>query len=178
MQTIYAHTVEGLFYKAVRARIGPSLKGRLKPLGIDLDGKAADVPREKWVEALRLTATELFPGVHLDESYRLLGRALIEGYQATLIGKSVVSVLKLLGPARAVQRLEKTLQSGNNYIQARVEQKSPTEFEGWINECNGNTGYVIGVLQAAIEAAGAKEVRVTATSFDGHAATLNIRWSE
>jgi uncharacterized protein (TIGR02265 family) len=59
MQTVYAHTVEGLFFKAVRTRIGPGLKDRLKPLGIDLDDKPADVPREKWAEALRVTATEL-----------------------------------------------------------------------------------------------------------------------
>jgi uncharacterized protein (TIGR02265 family) len=178
MQTVYAHTVEGLFFKAVRTRIGPGLKDRLKPLGIDLDGKPADVPREKWAEALRVTATELFPNPKIEESYRLLGRALIDGYANTLIGKSVISVLRLLGPARAVSRLEKTLRSGNNDIEARIEQKGPAEFDGWINECNGNPGYVVGVLEAALESSGAKNVKILVSDFDGHSAKLNLSWTE
>jgi uncharacterized protein (TIGR02265 family) len=178
VQLVYAHTVEGLFYKALRARITPGLKGRLKPLGLDLDASPADMPREKWAEALRLAATEIFPKPHEDESFRLLGRALIEGFSGTLIGKSVIGVLRLLGPARSIHRLEKTLQSGNNYIQARIEQKGPTEFDGWINECNGSPGYVIGVLEGALEAAGAKDVKITASKYDGHAAELHIVWRE
>lgn len=178
MQTVYAHTVEGLFFKTVRPRITPGLKEKLQLLGLDLDGKPADLPRDKWVEALRLAATELFPSRDIEDSYRQLGRALIEGYANTLIGKSVISVLKLLGPGRAVQRMEKTLRSGNNYIEARIEQKGPAEFEGWLNECNGNPGYVIGVLEAALMHTGAKDVRVTHSGFDGHSVNLHIRWAE
>lgn len=54
MQLVYAHTVEGLFFKAVRSRIGPGLKARLKPMGIDLDGQPADVPRETWAEDVKM----------------------------------------------------------------------------------------------------------------------------
>ena len=48
------------------------------------------------------------------------------------------------------------------------------EFGGWINECNGNPGYVVGLLEAALEHAGSKNVKITVSNFDGHSANLNI----
>jgi uncharacterized protein (TIGR02265 family) len=46
----------------------------------------------------------------------------------------------------------------------------------WINECNGNPGYIRGVLFAAIEKSGAKNLKIETKSFDGQGATFDVTW--
>lgn len=173
---VYEHTVDSLFYKALAARISPPLKEKLKPLHIDLDGKPKNVPQPDWAQALRLAADELFTGP-LDERYRSLGRAVLQRFEDTLMGKAIIAVMRMMGPARALKRIEGNLRGGNNFIRASLEQKSEREFVSEVNECNGNPHYIAGVIEAALQIAGAKEVSVKVLSFDGHAAKYAITWS-
>lgn len=50
--TVYAHTVEGLFWRALKPHMTPALKVELNGLGLDLDGKPRDVARTQWVPML------------------------------------------------------------------------------------------------------------------------------
>ncbi len=172
---VYEHTVEALFFKALHARVGPGLKDKLKPLGIDLDGKPKNVPQPEWVLALRLAADELFTGP-LDERYRSLGRAVLQRFEDTLMGKAIMSVMRVMGPARALKRIESNLRGGNNFIRASLDQKGPNEFVSEVNECNGNPHYIAGVIEGALHITGAKEVSVKVLEFDGHAAKYAITW--
>jgi uncharacterized protein (TIGR02265 family) len=173
---VYEHTVEGLFFKALRERINPSMQARLKPLGIDLDGKPKSVAYVHWKQALTLAATELFEGTE-DERFRKLGRAVLQRYEETLMGKTVVGLMRLMGPKRILQRINSTLRSGNNYIEATLTQTGPTAYEGLINECNGNPNYIVGVIEQGLIIAGAKEAKIEAHAFDGHRAKFVISWS-
>lgn len=173
---VYEHTVEGLFFKALRPRIGPALAEKFKALGIDLTGKPRSLAHEQWKKALALAATELFEGT-LDERYRQLGRAVLLRYEETLMGKTVVGLMRLLGPRRVLQRINVSLRSGNNYIEATLKELGERSFEGEINECNGNPNYIAGVIEQGLIIAGAKEQRVVPQSFDGHRAKFSIEWS-
>ncbi len=173
---VYEHTVEALFFKALRPRISAELKQKLKPLHIDLDDKPRNVPQPEWVQALRLAADELFTGP-LDERYRSLGRAVLQRFEETLMGKAIIGVMRVMGPARALKRIETNLRGGNNFIRASLEQLGPREFFSAVNECNGNPHYIAGVIDAALHIAGAKEVSVKVMEFDGHAAKYAITWS-
>ncbi|MGV3620317.1 MAG: DUF2378 family protein [Archangium sp.] len=173
---VYDHTVDSLFFKALAARITPAMKEKLKALHIDLDGKPKNVPQTDWAQALRLAADELFTGP-LDERYRSLGAAVIQRFEETLMGKAIMAVMRVMGPARALRRIEGNLRGGNNFIRASLEQKGERAFVSEVNECNGNPHYIAGVIDAALHVAGAKEVNVTVLHFDGHAAKYAISWS-
>lgn len=172
---VYEHTVEGLFFKALRERITPPLQARLKALGIDLSGKPKSVPHAQWKDALRLAATELFDGSE-DERYRQLGNAVLLRHEETVMGKAVIAVMRLMGPTRVLKRINSTLGSGNNYIQANLAPTSLTSWEGTVNECNGNPYYIAGVVQQGLIITGAKDPRVLVSGFDGHSATFQISW--
>ena len=171
---VYDHTVDGLFFKALRERITPPVAAKLKDLGIDLDGKPKSVPHAQWIQALQVAAT-LFEGTE-DERYRALGRSVLLRYEDTVMGKAVVAVMRLMGPRRILARINTSLRSGNNYIHATLAPTGPTTWEGSINECNGYPQYIVGVIEQGLIIAGAKEVNITVSDFDGHAAKFSITW--
>jgi len=173
---VYEHTVEGLFYRALRARITPPLEEKLRTLGIDLKGKPKSVPHKEWVQALHLVATELFDGP-VDTRFRKLGNSVMLHHEETVMGKAVITVMRLMGPKRVLNRINSTLRSGNNYIQATLAPTGPTSWEGSVNECNGNPHYIAGVIEQGLIISGAKEVKVDVSDFDGHSAMFKLAWS-
>lgn len=173
---VYAHTVEGLYWRALKARITPALQSRLLALGLDLRAAPRDVPRPEWEKMLRATVEVLYPGVPLDDGYFELGRSLLRGFNETLSGKALLSVLRLLGPVRALKRLATNIKTGNSYSTIRLTELGPTKFEGSINECNGNPHYIRGIIVEGLAHAGAKNATVEAKDFDGHACTYVMAW--
>lgn len=173
---VYEHTVEGLFFKALRSRLTPALEGKLKALGIDVQGKPKSVPQGQWVRALELAATTLFEGP-LDERFRQLGHCVMLRYEETVMGKAVITVMRLMGPRRVLKRINSTLRSGNNFIEASLAPTGPNSWEGTVNECNGNPYYIAGVLEQGLAISGAKSPLVLVSGFDGHSARFQITWS-
>lgn len=173
---VYEHTVEGLFFKALRSRLTPALEQQLKVLGIDMHGKPRSVPHLQWVKALALAANELFEGP-VDERFRQLGHSVMLRHEETVMGRAVITVMRLMGPRRILGRINSTLRSGNNYIQANLAPTGPTEWEGTVNECNGNPHYIAGVVEQGLKISGAKDARVLVSGFDGHGAMFHISWS-
>lgn len=173
---VYDHTVDALFFKALAGRISPPMKEKLKALHIDIDGRPKNVLQTEWAQALRLAADELFTGP-LDERYHALGRTVLQRFEDTLMGKAIIAVMRMMGPARALKRIEGNLRGGNNFIRATLEQRGEREFVSDVNECNGNPHYIAGVIDAALRVAGAKEVSVKVLHFDGHAAKYAITWN-
>lgn len=174
---VFAHTAEGLFWKTLRPRIDPALKTKLAALGADLDGRPKDVPRDAWEQMLRATVESLYPTLPPDAGYFELGCSLLRGYNETLTGKALLSVLRVLGPMRGLKRMTTNLKMGNNYNQLRLVEHGPARVEVWVNECNGNPHYVRGVIFEGLRFAGAKDVRVEARGFDGHACTYDLSWA-
>lgn len=171
---VYEHTVEGLFFKALTSRITPSLAAQLKELGIDVRGKPRSVPHQQWVQALKL-ASELFEGPE-DERFRQLGQAVMLRHEETVMGRAVITVMRMMGPKRVLGKINTTLRSGNNYIQASLAPTSATSWEGQVNECNGNPHYIAGVVEQGLRISGAKSPQVLVSGFDGHSATFQISW--
>jgi uncharacterized protein (TIGR02265 family) len=173
---VYAHTVEGLLFRALKGRVPPQLRSSLKELGVDLDDKPKDLPHEVWVKVLAAGVRTLHPNLPPDEGYFRLGRTLIDGYEQTLMGKALIGMMKLLGPLRTVRRVMVNLRNGNSYSEATAKELGPTHHEIWINECNGNPGYIRGVLFAAIEKSGAKNLKIVTKGVDGPGATFDVTW--
>jgi uncharacterized protein (TIGR02265 family) len=174
--TVFAHTVDGLFFRALKGKIPSTLKAELLSLGLDLDKKPIDLPHETWVKVIGAAVRGLWPNLPPEEGGFRLGRTLIEGYEQTLMGQALIGMVRLLGPLRTVRRATTNLRNGNTYSEAKHIELAPNRHEVWINECNGNPGYIRGVLFGAIERSGAKNLKLETKSFDGHAATFTVSW--
>ncbi|WP_224250029.1 DUF2378 family protein [Hyalangium gracile] len=178
-RVVFDHTVEGLFLVALRGRLSVTAESSLRRAGLDLSKKLLPAyPFETWKHCLEIVATDLYPHLTRPQAWQEIGRAMVEGMARTVIGKATVGVARLLGPLRALRRLEHTLQSADNYVEARVTERSPTCVEVWINEVMGQPTYYQGILEACLSMTGAQGGRVELLSCSGGSASFRVQWEE
>ena len=175
-EVVFGHALQGLFEVGLRGRVTPTLAARLKAVGVDLS-RPFDIayPREVWGRVLALTAAELWPAEPTDRAFFLLGRQMLLGYTETLLGRALVSLVKLLGPRRLLGRMTHNLRSGCNYNETKLEDLGPGRARFWINEPALPPGYVAGLLDAAMEIAGASERGWEVVHRDAKGCTYDLR---
>lgn len=176
---VFEQTLEALFLRGLQGRMTADCKARLRQAGLDLDQKLRPAyPFDAWMAFLRITAEELYPELPVDEGCRKLGQAHIAGYRDTLLGRAVLSLLRVLGPRRALGRATQNFRSGNNYTESRLVERGPRSFELWMNEVGAYPGFTAGIIHGGLEVAGATDIVIETAEHDGHACTYRISWSE
>ncbi|KFA92749.1 DUF2378 family protein [Archangium violaceum] len=176
---VFEQTVEAVFARGLHGRIPPSCKARLRQAGLDLELKLRTAyPLDAWMTFLRITAQELYPDEPLEQGAFKLGEAFIDGFHETLPGRAVLSLLRVLGPRRALMRTTKNFRAGNNYTESRLEELGPRQFELWMNEVGSLPTFTAGILHAGLRTAGAADIRIDLSGYDHHACTYCISWSE
>lgn len=176
---VYDSAVEGIFLRGLGDRITPSLKAKLRQLGLDLDQRLRPAyPRDLWVKALALAVAEVFPGMTKEEGYYRLGELAIYGIGNTMLGRTIVSMAKLLGPRRALLRLPQGFTSVNNFMKMELEERAPNYFRVYLNETYGNPAYVRGALMAAMNIAGAKDPQAVIVEAKGDGVSVDVRWEQ
>lgn len=154
----------------------PALSNELRALGVDLSKLQAAYPADRWRDSTALVATALFPEVSAPVAQYRLGQLIIEQYSKTLIGKALMATLRVLGPRRSFTRVSRSFRTANNYTEDKVTELSPSSYELWLNELH--VPYVNqGVIQATLEAIGAKECAVEVKNRDAHGTTYHCHWS-
>ena len=172
---VWGHTVEGLV-RCAKPRATPRWIEKMRAHGLDVDKPLATAyTREQWRRFIFTSAEELFEGP-VESRLEQLGRDLINAYAQTFLGRAVAAVLRIIGPKRALERMTKSLRSGNNYSDTRATFTGPRRAEFWINETLGAPSYICGAIAAVMTIAGTPSVRVRTLSTDGHAATFEIEW--
>ncbi len=172
---VYDVTVEAMFSRALKDRLTPRLKARVKEAGIDLDAKLKPgYPREVWLRTMRLVVEDLYQGVPEERAWFELGERMVHSFGETLMGPATVGILKLLGPRRALGRMSQTLQYANNYNQSKLEDLGPGRFRLWINEVGISPHFIAGTVTATLKISGAKDPAVEIAEFDGHQCTYAI----
>jgi uncharacterized protein (TIGR02265 family) len=176
---VFEQTIEAVFVRALHGRVTPNCKARLRQAGLDLDRKLRPAyPFDAWMTFLRITAEELFPGEPLEQGAFQIGEACIDGFRETMLGRAVLSLLRVLGPKRALMRATQNFRAGNNYTESRLKELGPRQFELWMNEVGSLPTFTAGILYAGLRTAGAENVRVDLSGYDGHTCTYCISWSE
>jgi uncharacterized protein (TIGR02265 family) len=94
------------------------------------------------------------------------------------MGRATVGVARLLGPLRALRRLEHTLKSAENYVEAHVTERSSTCVEVRINEVIGQPTYYQGILEVILVMTGTGVGQVELLSREGSGATYRVQWEE
>ncbi|MBI5545876.1 MAG: DUF2378 family protein [Deltaproteobacteria bacterium] len=175
-QLVFAQTFESLFVRALGGKIDEGMRARLRELGVDVDRLEPAYPFATWMKAVALAASMVYPEKPPPEAQQLLGRAVIEGYRATLIGRTLLRFLKVMGPRTAVSTATNAFKTGNNYTETRLRELGPTSVELWMNEVGPFPEFTQGILAAGVEASGARGVKISYSKHDGHAALYSISW--
>lgn len=175
---VFSQTVEGLFLRALKPQLTDRLMDRLaKEAGVDLRAPLKPgYAMASWDRAVCIAAEELHPRVALPVAFELLGAALTQGYFDTIIGSAMAAMLRLIGPSRAIRRIERSLRSGNNYSQTKLVDLSPSHFEIHTNETGRLRDNLRGVIRKGMEVSGAKNVRCTVLRFDDASCVYDIEW--
>ncbi|GMU05101.1 DUF2378 family protein [Corallococcus caeni] len=175
---VYVQVVEGLLQHGLKGQVSPRLRERLRQAGVDLDRPLLPLyPVPLWARCMDIVVEEVYPDVPRAEGYALLARAHVEGYGATLLGRAVMGVMRVLGPRRMVHRLPEVLRGTDNYTEATLTERGPTHFELHLNSSFSAPGYVEALFEGMLAAGGAKAPRVTKVHDDGDSSTYALTWT-
>jgi uncharacterized protein (TIGR02265 family) len=176
---VYVQVVEGLLQHGLKGRISPRLRERLRQAGVDLDRPLLPLyPVPLWARCMQIIVEEVYPGMTKVEAFGHLARAHVEGYGATLLGRAVMGVMRVLGPKRMVLRLPEVLRATDNYTEATLKELGPARYEIRFNSSLEAPGYVEGLLEALLTAGGAKAPMATKVHDDGASAAFVLTWTE
>lgn len=173
---IFSQAVEGML-RALGTRLDDAAKDQLRALGLDVRARLDPAyPLEVWTPVMRFASTLVAPGRPPPEQMFELGRRFIEGYSETLVGRAMLTALKVLGPRRTLERMSRNFRTGNNYTQTKLEALGPTDFVLSFNEVKEPEFYR-GMLTAGVDRSGAKVVEVTTLTHDPSGATFSVKWA-
>ncbi|MCY1072924.1 DUF2378 family protein [Archangium lansingense] len=176
---VFNHTVQGLFSRTFPDGVPPELKAQLRVAGVDLDKPLLPAyPTTVWSRCIDLGARAAFPDEPRRElAWRRMGERMIDGYQDSMIGRAMFSMLQVLGPRRMLQRAQKNFRTGNNYSEVRITEVSPTEMELWFNETDDVLRhFTVGLVLAGMRAGGADEPQVRLHDMDAKGFTMRATW--
>ncbi|MDY7229235.1 DUF2378 family protein [Hyalangium rubrum] len=176
---VFEQTVEALFVRALGRRLTPECKSRLRQAGLDVDQKLKPAYSfTSWMTFVCIAAQELYPGLPVEEGAFKLGEAYIDGFRETMLGRAVLSLLRVLGPRRTLARATQNFRAGNNFTECRLKELGPTQFELWMNDVGSSPAFTAGIIHAGLRVAGAQDIRVEPSGYAGDACTYQLSWKE
>jgi uncharacterized protein (TIGR02265 family) len=176
-RVVFENTVKALCH-AVEERLTPEAREELRQAGLDLGRPLLPAyPAEQWARMLGILARTAFPGQAEEEQQRLLGRAVMESWRNTLVGRAAETMARLVGPQRTLARMSHNLRSSDNFCETRLTPSGPHEAELWVSEVLGMPAYYQGIVERVLEAAGAPRHEVQLVSRQGDACTYRVRWN-
>jgi uncharacterized protein (TIGR02265 family) len=131
-----------------------------------------------YQRALEVTAQALWPRLTAERAHFELGRCLVTGYTQTLLGRSILTMMRLLGPRTTLGRMQHNLRTGGSYSRVERVEESPTCYRLWVNEPELNPGLVQGLLDAVMQYAGVRGASVRLLARDAQGCTYRVSWEE
>lgn len=113
--------------KALKGKLTPELRAAIKNKGIDLDKLQPAYSMNVWVELVRLCANQLLPDVPQSERYQELGRIFMRGFIETPLGFAALTIAKVIGVKRTLQRMGRNFKQATNYLEAEIAELGPKE---------------------------------------------------
>ncbi len=175
---MYGSSVEALFDKALRRRMTEPCRVALQQAGLDLGQRFAPMyTAAQYERFVRIAREQLFSELADAQAYEAMGRAFLDGYWETILGRAVRGVLKLLGPAQIIRRLPALFAAGSTYVRATVIEDRPGEWKIQITGVGGYPHFTRGLLDSVLEASGARKGRVEiAEILPDERVTYLLRW--
>lgn len=176
-QLWFSHAIEALFVRGLGARLTPEVKQRIAKHGVVLERMPPAYPIRQVVDACRAILPLLYPRLSEDEGFRQLGVSFMQGYAETLVGRAMVQMMKLIGPRRTLERMQKNFRTGGNYLETRFKVRSPNSVELWISDCTEMPGFYVGMIEEGGRMIGVKDLNIAMTPDAGPAWTMVVSWA-
>lgn len=174
---VFGHVVEALYeYVLGGADMDAKLRQTLESQAISPERSQVAYPQEAWVRSVQLSAVAMYPGLTRGERERRVGERFIQSYDRTMVGGALMSLLKILGPRRTLDRMARNFKTGTNYIETKLTQITENEFTLWMNEIEALHAFTQGILVGALEIVGAKPVAVTIREAGADSCVFHIKW--
>ncbi len=178
-RVVFGSGFEALFSADFRARVTPELDAALRGIGVRLDKPFnPGYPIETWAQTLTLMSKHLYSELSLAEASRQLGRATVDGFEHTFLGKASFPLMRLIGVARSIERAARSYASTNNYTKVVLTRLSQTSFDFYLNEKHTLPQYDMGVVERMLELLKAKEPTVVLQSQDAEGFVMRLAWGE
>jgi len=169
-RVVFDNTVHGLFRIALQEKLSLQARNALRELGLDLEGKLQPAyPLSLWMRCLDIAIRDGFPDLGREEAYRLLGQLVVLRASEVVLGRGTLAFGRALGPRRLLLRMNHHFRNADNFIQAHITELSPTSFEVRLDES-------LGLLEAALAAAGAHAPTVRCVQAQGTSCTFLVTW--
>lgn len=165
----FSSMVEGL-RRAMGNQVDEAAHRRFEELGIPMRGKMQPTyPRDAWMR-VSLYAGQLLNPMLSPEAQRVaLGRRFVQGYAETIVGKVLLTAMRIIGPRRALLRLERSFRTGNNYSRATFRE-TPAGLELDVLGTPYPEWYE-GMVRESLAITGAKEIELTVLTYEPPAVT-------
>ena len=170
---------EGLVIRGYAHRLTPLIIERLRAEGLDIERRLLPgYPTRVWYQAVRILAEEVHPDLSYEQGVRETGRAFIRGYFETALGRTVLAVLRLLGPLRSLKRMGRNFRTGNNFSETWVHEDGPGNVRLEVNDPIADSPtFIQGLIEGGMGYVQAKDVQVEVESLlpNGHV-VYRVRW--
>lgn len=162
---IFSTVVDGT-KRAFGARLTPDLLVKLKRAGMDFSSNQPAFPMDAFLRAFKVLVDELVPDEpDVMKRYRRLGHDFMAGYVQTPLGFAAVTMGRVIGLRRTLERLGRTLHTTGNYLTVDVVSEGPTcivatthvrpEFHRFVTpEWDVIAQYRLGIFDATFELLG------------------------
>jgi uncharacterized protein (TIGR02265 family) len=174
----FSQSIEGLFVRGLSKEMTPALRARLEELGIDVSSIQPAYDNDMVVKAIKLAGATLYPQLQETEALREMGKIFMRGFSGTLMGGALVALMKVIGPRRSLERMERNFRTGGNYVQSKFTSLGKGKAQVWFNDVTGIADFYAGIIHRGGEFAGAKNMNVTYGSPATEECTFTVTWDE
>jgi len=172
---IFAQTFEGQL-RALGTRLDARVADQLRKAGIDPAAELKPAyPLAVFQHLIVLVGEAVAPGQPPEEQAFEAGRAFIDGYGHTMVGRAMLGMMRVIGPRRSLERLSRQFRTGNNFSETTLRERGDGQYELWVNQVT-LPGWYRGILTAGLERAGAKDVTVELERHADDAGTFRVSW--
>jgi uncharacterized protein (TIGR02265 family) len=176
-KVVFEHTMASLL-KLLGSPTGLEHFKPLREMGVDQSKPLLPAyPVEVYAAVVDYVVRQRWPGLQKEQAYHEMGRAFLDSYTETGMGGALKVLVRVLGPHRTLERMQRNFRSANNYTETKLERQGPTAYEVWFNEVARPEQYR-GMLTRALELAGARELKVELRERRGLETTYRVTWVE
>ena len=147
---VFPSLIEG-YQKGLGERFTDTTRQKLKAAGLDVNKLPPAIPAHEMIPLMHIIAVEAFPDATPEDALRQLGLYAIRGWQSGLLGSAASAMIRLIGPRRALARLDRAFGTTNNFSKATTEFVGPTEALITVNDVQGMPSYWQGIFEAGLE---------------------------
>jgi uncharacterized protein (TIGR02265 family) len=178
-RVVFRQVVEALLTHALRGRVTPRLRERLRRAGLDVDRPLLPAyPVSQWAACLDVIAEEAYPHLPREDAFARMAADHVDGYGHTLVGKALYGVMRVLGPRRTLKRMTENLRSSDNYTRVTVTELGAGLWSLHFNTRVVAPGYAEGVIAGLLRVAGARNVQAVRAEEHEDSLVMHVRWEE